>query len=84
MCCGNSGILPVDVSGYPELTNDLCRVVCMGILGGFGVQTLYSLGCLAGLGDYEDVFFPSAVSMAQHRYYILVSLLASGDFPELP
>ena len=41
-----------------KLTNDLCRVVCMGILGGFGVQTLYSLGCLAGLEDYENVFFP--------------------------
>lgn len=41
-----------------KLTNDLCRILCLGIFGGFLVQTLYSLGCLAGLGPYEFVFFP--------------------------
>ena len=41
-----------------KLTNDLCRILCLGILGGFLVQTLYSLGCLAGLGPYEYAFFP--------------------------
>lgn len=41
-----------------KLTNDLCRMLCLGILGGFLVQTLYSLACLAGMGSYEYVFFP--------------------------
>ena len=41
-----------------KLTNDLCRMLCLGVLGGFLIQTLYSLACLAGLGPYEYVFFP--------------------------
>ena len=41
-----------------KLTNDLCRMLCLGIFGGFLIQTLYSLACLAGLGSYEYVFFP--------------------------
>ena len=40
-----------------KLTNDLCRMLCLGVLGGFLVQTLYSLACLAGLGPYEMCFF---------------------------
>lgn len=41
-----------------KLTNDLCRMLCLGVLGGFLIQTLYSLACLAGMGPYEYVFFP--------------------------
>lgn len=41
-----------------KLTNDLCRMLCVGIFCGFFMQTLYSLICLGGMGPYEYVFFP--------------------------
>lgn len=41
-----------------KLTNDLCRMLCVGIFCGFFMQTLYSLICLGGMGQYEYVFFP--------------------------
>lgn len=57
ICC-MAGIYIWMIVDIKKLTNDLCWITCTGVIISFAMTTVYSIGCLCGLGSEETVFFP--------------------------